>query len=78
MHGRTYLPGEDRSIPSLNISNIGENMSKFTVGCCDRCGDTRTPTFINANRVRLCKRCDPPGFEEAAKADIEAWLRGEG
>lgn len=51
-------------------------MSKILVSNCDGCGDTRVP--VNFSRgEKMCKICDPEGFEVQARIDIDAWLRGD-
>ena len=56
-------------------------MSKIIISSCECCGSNRTAVRagINAsgNSYKICKVCDPSGFEEQARLDIEAWLRGD-
>lgn len=58
-------------------------MGKIITSRCDLCGNNRTPvnmshTLTTAKGTQsLCRICDPQGFEEAARLDIEAWLRGD-
>ena len=33
--------------------------------------------IIVSAKGKRCKVCDPAGFEEQARSDIDAWLRGD-
>jgi hypothetical protein len=55
-------------------------MSKIITSRCDCCGANRVPvniSFRSGASQNLCRVCDPEGFETQARADIEAWLRGD-
>ena len=52
-------------------------MSKITFSKCDTCGDKHTAVYVNNDALNQCKICDPDGFESQARADIDAWLRGD-
>ncbi len=55
-------------------------MSVIVVSDCNSCGDSRIPvlrTWLDGRSQNHCKVCDPEGFETQARADIDAWLRGD-
>ena len=49
--------------------------SKFHFSRCDKCYQSTLVLVIVDNRT--CKDCDPEIWEREAKAEKEAWLKGE-
>jgi len=52
------------------------------LGKCDTCDSgVRVPVIVYHSAGRAgysqCRHCDPAGFEERAREDINSWLRGD-
>lgn len=53
----------------------------ITKNKCNKCNVVglvaQVPLDKHASCLRTCRPCDPEGFDAAAEAQKEAWLRGE-
>lgn len=62
--------------------NLGSKVLNVRLGKCDTCDSgKKVPVIVyhvqGSNALNQCRHCDPGGFEERAREDINSWLRGD-